>query len=490
MSLYRQCFITLSGLAAGIILAGCTASAREIPEFTPEQTALFSSTDKALETAYVWAKKTALSYAHDSDDPVGAWYEAALPNREAFCMRDVSHQSVGAQILGLSKHNKNMFTHFVENISENRDYCSFWEINRYNLPAPADYASDTEFWYNLNANFDVLQACLKLYEWTGDRDYLSGDKFSRFYSLSLNEYIDRWQLAPENIMDREPIMNASENFNPSYSFHTCRGLPSYVENFKGLSVGIDLIATLYAGYNAHARMAAILGNEEAATASASKASAYRDILEKNWWDSENNRYHTFWTKEKKFFRGEGVPFVLWFDASTDNQRITASVKDILAQKWNVENMSAFPALFYKLGYNDDAYRYLTILPSTERASYPEVSYGVVEGVVCGAMGLKPSASGKSVESLSRVPGKETKIQNVPMLGGYVSLRHQGTKLSEMENNTPQELTWNVSFLGKCRSVKAGGKEYPVKVSKDNAGNSISTASIPLAPQSKLIAEAN
>lgn len=43
-----------------------------------------------------------LSYAHDGTDSVGYWYEAALPQRETFCMRDVSHQSVGAQILGLS----------------------------------------------------------------------------------------------------------------------------------------------------------------------------------------------------------------------------------------------------------------------------------------------------------------------------------------------------------------------------------------------------
>lgn len=103
----------------------------------------------------------ALSYVHDGSDPVGYWYEAALPQREAFCMRDVSHQSVGAQILGLAEHNKNMFGKFAKNISESKDWCTYWEINRYDKPAPADYANDKEFWYNLNANFDVIQACWK-----------------------------------------------------------------------------------------------------------------------------------------------------------------------------------------------------------------------------------------------------------------------------------------------------------------------------------------
>ena len=68
-------------------------------------------------------------------DPVGPWYEAALPGREAFCIRDVSHQCIGAEILGQGKQNLNMLRKFVENISEAKDFCSYWEINRHNLPA-------------------------------------------------------------------------------------------------------------------------------------------------------------------------------------------------------------------------------------------------------------------------------------------------------------------------------------------------------------------
>ena len=49
-----------------------------------------SSPDAHLVEAFNWAKKQALAYAFEGD-PVGPWYEAALPGREAFCMRDVSH---------------------------------------------------------------------------------------------------------------------------------------------------------------------------------------------------------------------------------------------------------------------------------------------------------------------------------------------------------------------------------------------------------------
>ena len=54
----------------------------------PNQEMSFSSSDKDLEQTFYWAKKMALSYAHDGSDPVGHWYEAALPGRNAFCMRD------------------------------------------------------------------------------------------------------------------------------------------------------------------------------------------------------------------------------------------------------------------------------------------------------------------------------------------------------------------------------------------------------------------
>src|SRR5579884_1225197 len=51
-----------------------------------------STSDTKLEAAFAWARHQALAYAFDGD-PVGKWYEAALPGRQAFCMRDVSHQS-------------------------------------------------------------------------------------------------------------------------------------------------------------------------------------------------------------------------------------------------------------------------------------------------------------------------------------------------------------------------------------------------------------
>src|SRR6267143_6549875 len=52
------------------------------------------TSDPNLAAAFGWARRQALAYSF-SGDLVGDWYEAALPGRQAFCMRDVSHQLHG-----------------------------------------------------------------------------------------------------------------------------------------------------------------------------------------------------------------------------------------------------------------------------------------------------------------------------------------------------------------------------------------------------------
>ena len=50
------------------------------------------------------------------------------------------------------------------------------------------------------------------------------------------------------------------------------------------------------------------------------------------------------------------------------------------------------------------------LPHMNRSEYPEVSYGIIEGTVCGAMGVKPLASESSVATCSRLAGDSQKAE--------------------------------------------------------------------------------
>jgi len=76
---------------------------------------------------------------------------------------------MGAHALGLARYNLNMLKRFAESVSEARDWCGFWEIDRFNRPAPVDYQNDALFWFNLHANFDILDACYRMYLWSGDQ---------------------------------------------------------------------------------------------------------------------------------------------------------------------------------------------------------------------------------------------------------------------------------------------------------------------------------
>lgn len=450
----------------------------------------FASADKDLERTFYWAKSMALRYAHDGKDPVGYWYEAALPGRQAFCMRDMAHQSIGAEILGLSKHNENMLSKFVANISDSKDWCSYWEIDKFNKPAPVDYTDDDHFWYNLNANFDIIHACLKVYEWTGNDKLIKDPSFDKFYKISLNEYVKRWKLSPEEIMQRPRYLNVKD---PAKNSHRdARGLPSYVENYPNLTASSDLIATLYAGFIAYSKIAAIRGDQAESTLYSERAKQYRDLLEDRWWDQNLSAYHTFWTSKNEFANGEGLTYILWFNATDRADRIRATAQKIMGKKdWNVENQSHFPALYYDLNYLSEAYQQLLALPTVARNAYPEVSYGALEGIIGGTMGIRPIFHDSRVETLPRMTvdnaDKWIEIENLPVFDGNISVRHDNNMSSNLTNNTNRELIWRASFQGSHAQVTVdGSRKVVTKSASGKLGNKISYVDIPV-PVGKRIA---
>jgi hypothetical protein len=159
-SRWPAAFLGVALIPAIVIpLASCNAPRDAVvPQPRSEAGAVELTSDfSPLVDGFVWARQTAISYVREGD-PVGDWFEAALPGRHAFCMRDVSHQTTGALALGLADHLQNMLHKFAAAIAESRDWCGYWEIDRDDRPAPVDYRSDSDFWYNLPANFDVVAA--------------------------------------------------------------------------------------------------------------------------------------------------------------------------------------------------------------------------------------------------------------------------------------------------------------------------------------------
>ncbi len=397
----------------------------------------FTSSNKELESAFDWAKNKALSYAHDSQDPVGFWYEAALPNREAFCMRDVSHQTIGAEILGLSKHNHDMLVKFAKNISKQRDYCSYWEINRYNKPATIDYENDTDFWYNLPANFDMVYNSYRLYKWTGNKDYLENEDLQNFYELSLSTYVDHEDLGSKEVLNRNRSIHLAKDLS-STRFGKNRGIPTYNEGGRGETfLGIDMTASLIAAYNAYYEMFELKGESVKATEIRTKLEREQAFLDDFWWDDEKEAYRSIWYEDDTFdyfMIGENQAFLhylIYFDVVTDADKLEKIVRDYDTNFDNliVELKSYLPIIFYENNFTQKANQMIIDLCSEEnlRRDYPENSFTVIEHVTRGLMGVEPNAASNTFSTLSRLESENdwAEIMNVPLLGNEVTVRHDG-----------------------------------------------------------------
>lgn len=404
----------------------------------------FSCSDLRLTEGFQWAKGQALSRVFDGD-PVGKWYEAALPGREAFCMRDTSHQAAGAHVLGLAEYTYNMLYKFAVNISPSRDWCSFWEIDRYDRPAPVDYTDDSDFWYNLPANFDTLDCCYRQYCWTGDRRYLEEPAFLSFYDRTVDDYVRTWDRDGDGIPDR-------------LSTSGRRGIASYYESDLSLKVGADLVAAQYAAFRSYAKIQRLLGQHSKAEEYERKAERVQRIFLNQWWDAGLNRPYcallhdgTFWTD----YIAEMAVFPLYFGIVEPVDKRNSLIQWVLQRGvGNVEMLSYLPEVLFRYGFDAAATSALYELthPQLHRREYPEVSFAAVGAIVTGLMGISAGET-NAVYTLSHLPTHIhwAEVDSVPIKQNLISVRHEGRTMTTLSNRSGPSLTWNALFPcpGEC-----------------------------------------
>ncbi len=439
----------------------------------------FNSSNKKLNVAFAWAKAKALSFAHDGDDPVGLWYEAALPNREAFCMRDVSHQAIGAELLGLSKHNFNIFLKFGQNISTEMDYCSYWEINRHNLPAPVDYENDKDFWYNLPANFDVIYNAYRLYKWTGNKAYIEDPALQNFYSLSMDEYVDHWDLGFQEVQNRTRDLHVAKD---SSRFGNKRGIPTYNEGGRSeTTLGIDMTASLIAAYKAAAEMSKLRGDLSYFKLYMDKAQKEQKFLDDFWWDAEQDSYRSILYENGEFdyfMVGKDQAFLhylLYFDVLSEAEKVKGVV-DAYTNDYDkliVELKSYLPIIFYENGQTAIANQMVIDLCSIEnkRRDYPENSFTIIEHVTRGLMGVNVDAASNTFATLSRVENQEdwVEMKQIPLLSNTISVIHKGIAESKASNLSGATVQWSAQFLGNYEFLIVNGNKTKTQQIKTNEG---------------------
>ncbi len=441
-------------------------------------TITFHSSDSTLNKIFTWAKKQALDYAF-MNDPVGLWYEAALPGREAFCMRDVSHQAMGAQFLGLSSYTKNMLYTMANNVTDARDWCSVWEITRHGLPALQDYLNDEEFWYNLPANFDILDCCFRMYKLSGDQDYILDSVFFNFYQRTVYDYVDRWDLGIDKVMKRERIMNMrSRNIR---KFRWVRGIPGYDEENGDYIASLDLLATEQAAFESYARLKQLGGNEEEASKFYRKAEEVKNFINTVLWDNQTKRYYSCINKDHQPYRRNFDYAVLyWGNIVTDTLKLRSTIKALIdnlptkTTEISIEVLSHLPEILYKYEKPEKAYEMLRLIKENDRREYPEASFSTIGAMVAGLMGIETELYPQKESLVNGQYGEqafitksrlcaETKwaeVDHVPVKGNNISVRHEGNKKTIFTNNSGPQVQWEAYFSGAHKNLLLNGK--PVK----------------------------
>ncbi len=465
------------------------------PSQAAESRLEFTSSSPQLTRAFSWAKAQALAYVFDGD-PVGPWYEAALPGRAAFCMRDLSHQAIGAHALGLALYTRNMLHRFAASISASRDWCGLWEINRYNRPPPEDYRDDAQFWYCLPANFDLVDTCYRMFRWSGDETYLNDPLFLNFYRQTATNYSIRWQLDPAHVMSRPRLLNIRGALDPRNNLQVYRGNPSYEEARRDFVLGVDLLAAEYAALDSYAHILDARGEHGPSAVQSKQARLLRTLIEDQWWDAADGRFRAFLTSTREF-AGHDEADVLYWHAVAKRPEIDAAVQALVRRTHQapapiVEVQSHFAEVLYHYGASEAATSQILDLAryNRPRREYPEVSFSVIGAIVTGLMGIDAASPGSTITTLPTLGRvQSTVLRHLPVHGNLVSVRHAnaGTR-TLLTNESGPDLLWQASFRASCRTILINGQPTAAHPGRGASGAETCSTTIRIPPGASAEAE--
>lgn len=406
------------------------------------------TSDRTTNRAFDWATRQALQYVN-LDAPIGPCYEASLPGRQAFCMRDAAHQVLGAQVLGQGACNQTILHSFARELKESRGFCSLWEICFDGTPCAVDYSSDADFWYNLPANFDVLDACFRLYHWTGDLGYLFSADMERFHHITTHDYIACWDRDRDGIIDRR-IEDGR------------RGIASYDESArnKGYRVAADLLGAQAAALRGQGQMLRMKGEAQAAQRMQERADLLTAHYARDWWHPGEQHFASVRFEDGSCggeYVGMDAFMPLYYGIIDSPLQAAAQARYVVAKdaEHNQEERSYVPEILWRYGLNEDALRiWLTMTaPSYGRREYPEVSFAAVGAMASGYMGIRPDATRHVVQTCSALLGDDwAQMTGLPLWGGTLNLTHEGNRASTLENLTGSDMTWVCHVAGEIKTL--------------------------------------
>ena len=189
-----------------------------------------------------------------------------------------------------------------------------------------------------------------MYLWSADRTYIDDPAFLNFYDRTVTDYVSRWDLSADRIMTRRNPLQTSSFFH---------GDPSYEESRRDVTLGVDLLATQYAGYRSYAAIQSIRGDQASAQIYLRRASELRDLINTEWWNANGGYFFAFLDKDHQF-QGHAGADLLYRDVIDDGPKTQSALDNLLKTMRvepasEVEPESHYAEILYPNGDPDAAY---------------------------------------------------------------------------------------------------------------------------------------
>src|SRR3954463_10119797 len=119
----------------------------------------FTSSSPRLNDGFAWAVKRSFEWVRTDPAELPSYW-AGLTDRPLFYSRDITHQLLGAHLLGLDEQNLAMMRTFAASATPARRYYPLWSFTFSGEPGAIDYNSDDDFVREIPAAYELVEKAL------------------------------------------------------------------------------------------------------------------------------------------------------------------------------------------------------------------------------------------------------------------------------------------------------------------------------------------
>lgn len=355
-------------------------------------------------------------------------YRAGYGHRSGYYLRDLAHQAVGAQILGLGMRTAAMIESFLRSADERRGGWPYWAVNfDHETPLAIDYRGPDDFVRELPAVFELAETVQVLHRWGADPRWAAeADAVRRIVTA----FVDRHDQAPRNGVAEA---SGAGIFEGTASYNE---LPGIVLREAG-----DGFAAQYA---ATRHVAALAGGAGAPDPELEQQARllrhhYRDVWSRHpsgdvvcGWTAEGEPVRA-WSRESTWF-----PLLkgLLVDerAGYELDRVDRLCQAPETAPRNVEALTYLPDLYFRHARPEQAWDWMRRIHALRgqphevsaqgtNGSYPEVPFTLLAQIVLGLVGLEPDAPRRTLTLRPGLPSAigEIELADVPFGDGAVTV---------------------------------------------------------------------